>query len=271
VEANTKIDVGRLSAKNQQWLDLVSKVKQADLTDIFKIPHDKIYSEFLSSDLQNEMQKMRADYSNTDRSFKVDHPAGGFGTPYIPASGWYSVSLYNYDGKNHSTAVTGVNEITGDQFKAVSRSFKNHMWTEAASKLPSLKAWFESSFMPYVQVGFITLLLLEPGGVIPPHHDRPLEVDEERDRYGAYSIINSFNFSVFENPGATFIHCDRRLDFKSGKCFWLNLNEIHSLVNFSNVGRIHMTVQGIYKPSFKKLIVENFAHIKPWPEYDLSK
>lgn len=138
-------------------------------------------------------------------------------------SGWKSLTLHGLDADTQS-----LNDYGNRQ-----NSLNELHWTWVAEKCPITKK-FLTDVWPAEYLNRVRFMLLEPGGYILPHQDRPS--DQKR-----LSVCNiSLNMPegcdmILENFGS--------VPFKDeGSAFLLDNSNRHAVINRSNKPRIHMII-----------------------------
>lgn len=137
--------------------------------------------------------------------------------------GWKSLTLH------------GLNEDTQslDQYGNRDDVLKQLHWTSVADRCPITKK-FLTDVWPAEYLNRVRFMLLEPGGYILPHQDRP-------DNQKRLSVCN---ISLNNPEGCEFLMKDVGLvPFDSaGSSFLMDISNVHSVRNNSNVPRIHMII-----------------------------
>lgn len=134
-----------------------------------------------------------------------------------------------------------------------------YKWTSISEHTPSIKKFWEQ--FPYERYRRIRFMQLEPGGKISPHSDAPGRLPGEQG-------LDMLDFGVPIN--IAIIHPDDcymtleghgTVPFKEGKAFIINIRNVHSFVNNSNMPRIHLIAHGIpgnRKNEFVDLIARSY-------------
>ena len=115
-----------------------------------------------------------------------------------------------------------------------------YKWTEVADASPVTKEFLQS--LPYEKLYRARFTCIMPGGFSAPHIGRKEGAD--------YS--HKINFALNHPPGWTFwLENQGPIPFEAGRGFLINADEYyHSVVNTSNVPRIHLITMG--KPDWKR-------------------
>lgn len=134
-----------------------------------------------------------------------------------------------------------------------------YKWTSISEHTPNIKKFWEA--FPYEKYRRIRFMELEPGGRIRPHSDAPGRLPGEKD-------IDMLEFGVPINiaiihPQDCFMTLEGHgtVPFTEGKAFIINIRNVHSFVNNSNVSRIHLIAHGIpgnRKNDFVELVARSY-------------
>jgi len=134
-----------------------------------------------------------------------------------------------------------------------------YKWTSISKHTPNIKSFWEK--FPYESYRRIRFMQLEPGGKINPHSDAPGRLPGEDN-------LDMLEFGVPIN--VAIIHpddCHMTLEghgtvpFEEGRAFIINIRNVHSFVNNSNIPRIHLIAHGIpgrRKDEFVELIARSY-------------
>ena len=254
---------------NQSWHQIIKTYPFLNITNFLETPYQDIIN-----DLKN-IPKWKS-ICNTPRnpyerniidSMNIGDSIGGNG--FVESSGWKIMSVFNRTGKSNHTIIHDFLQGSGmlNHIKSY-RLIKNHKWTELRTYFPSIEKWVAKKISPYFYVAFIRFLILEPGGIIPPHRDIPKEIlSTYQKKISFYNILNSIAISLYQKPGNVFCVDNKLIPFKVGDAFWINLGKEHWVVNMSNDIRIHLQIQGLYKKSYREYIVKNIEQIKKHTSY----
>jgi hypothetical protein len=121
-------------------------------------------------------------------------------------------------------------------------------WTAEAKKhLPRTVEFFMNSW-PAFSYSRLRVMLLEPGGYISPHSDRP------------ESGLGPINIAITQ-PENCFFAVDRVgcIPFTPGNAFWLDISKIHTVKNQSSQDRWHIIVhQTLDHPDFQQTVVNSY-------------
>lgn len=147
-----------------------------------------------------------------------DHRADSYG------HGWKSLTLHGLNDDTQSLYQYGEDR---------SEVLKKLHWTWVADKCPITKKFLVDTW-PAEFFNRVRFMLLEPGGYILPHQDRP--DDQKR--------LSVCNISLNNPEGCEFIMKDHgMIPFKSaGSAFLIDISNVHAVVNNSNEPRIHMII-----------------------------
>jgi hypothetical protein len=142
-----------------------------------------------------------------------------------------------------------------------------YKWTSVSEQTPNIKTFWEK--FPYERYRRIRFMALEPGGRISPHSDAPGRLPGENN-------LDMLDFGVPINVAV--VHpenCHMTLEghgivpFEEGKAFIINIRNVHSVVNNSDVRRIHLISHGIpgaRKDQFVELVARSYRK-----QYEHSK
>lgn len=143
-------------------------------------------------------------------------------------TGWKSLVLYGKD----STAT--------------SNNQKPFSWTSIADQCPITKSWLTDNFIIDEDTNRIRFMLLEPGGHILPHVDRPNKGFGEINIAITNPAECNFRFLNYGN-----------VPFAPGKVIMVDVSNEHLVYNSSNQSRLHIIVHGKLKD--KNIIKESYA------------
>lgn len=102
--------------------------------------------------------------------------------------------------------------------------------TPLMQELPSIEAWVEA--LPCTVMS-VRLLNLAAGAVIKTHRDRELSFEQGEAR---------LHLPIFTHPKVLFTIDGQAMHMPAGECWYLNANLPHSVVNESNIDRIHLVI-----------------------------
>lgn len=137
--------------------------------------------------------------------------------------GWKSLTLHGIDEDTQTL------NSYGDRAKTI----KQLDWTWVADECPVTKK-FLTDVWPAEFLNRVRFMLLEPGGYILPHQDRP---DEQK-------RLSVCNISLNNPDGCEFVMKNQGLvPFEdSGSAFLMDISNVHSVWNRSDKPRIHMII-----------------------------
>lgn len=138
--------------------------------------------------------------------------------------GWKSLTLHGLNDDTQSL------EQYGDDRVEILNQLH---WTWVADRCPVTKK-FLTDVWPAEFLNRVRFMLLEPGGYILPHQDRP--DDQKR--------LSVCNISLNNPEGCEFVMKDLgTVPFdNNGSAFLMDISNIHAVWNRSNVPRIHMII-----------------------------
>jgi hypothetical protein len=137
--------------------------------------------------------------------------------------GWKSLTLHGLDEDTQSL----------DQYGERSDVIKQLDWTWVAEKCPVTKK-FLTDVWPAEYLNRVRFMLLEPGGYILPHQDRP---DEEK-------RLSVCNISLNNPEGCKFLFKEHGIVpfTDQGSAFLMDISNTHAVWNNSDEPRIHMII-----------------------------
>ena len=138
--------------------------------------------------------------------------------------GWKSLTLHGLDEDTQS-----LGQYSNDRNKILTEL----NWTWVADQCPTTKK-FLTDVWPAEFLNRVRFMLLEPGGYILPHQDRPS--DQKR--------LSVCNISLNNPEGCNFVMKDFGIvPFEdSGSAFLMDISNQHAVINRSNKPRIHMII-----------------------------
>lgn len=138
--------------------------------------------------------------------------------------GWRSLTLHGLNEDTQSLDQYGKNRVD---------TLGKLDWTWVADRCPITKR-FLTDIWPAEYLNRVRFMLLEPGGYILPHQDRPS--DQKR--------LSVCNISLNNPDGCDFLMDDfGKVPFEdSGSAFLMDISNKHAVWNRSNEPRIHMII-----------------------------
>ena len=167
-------------------------------------------------------------------------------------TGWNSCCIHGID-----TDKTGA----WTNYGYTNESDVPYNWTELSHKVPSVKHFWQNVF-PTENYRRIRFMELTPGSAITPHSDMPGKLPGETGMdmldFGVpinIAVIHPDNcYMVLEGYGV--------VPFKEGTAFIVNIRNYHSVINFSNIPRVHVIGHsygyGKKLDEFAELIVRSY-------------
>lgn len=139
-------------------------------------------------------------------------------------NGWKSLTIHGLDEDTQSLNQYGDNRLD---------TLSNLNWTWVADQCPVTKK-FLTDVWPAEFLNRVRFMLLEPGGYILPHQDRPS--DQKR--------LSVCNISLNNPEGCEFIFKDHGVvPFDdAGSAFLMDISNVHAVWNNSNTPRLHMII-----------------------------
>lgn len=138
--------------------------------------------------------------------------------------GWKSLTIHGLNEDTQSLGQYGENR---------NEVISNLDWTWVADRCPNTKK-FLTNVWPAEFFNRVRFMLLEPGGYILPHQDRP--DDQKR--------LSVCNISLNNPQGCEFIFKEHgKVPFSNaGSAFLMDISNVHSVWNRSDKPRIHMII-----------------------------
>lgn len=138
--------------------------------------------------------------------------------------GWKSLTIHGLDEDTQSLGQYG-----NDRNKTLDEL----EWTWVADKCPTVKK-FLTDVWPAEFLNRVRFMLLEPGGYILPHQDRP---DSQK-------RLSVCNISLNNPEGCEFLFKGHgKVPFSDqGSAFLMDISNVHSVWNRSNTPRLHMII-----------------------------
>lgn len=139
-------------------------------------------------------------------------------------SGWHSLTIHGLNEDTQSLSEYGENR---------KQTLEQLDWTWVADQCPITKK-FLTDVWPAEFLNRVRFMLLEPGGYILPHQDRP----------GDQKRLSVCNISLNNPEGCDFLMKDFGIvPFEdSGSAFLMDISNQHAVINRSNKPRIHMII-----------------------------
>tara|TARA_B110000503_G_C7171071_1_gene424308 strand:+ start:5466 stop:6248 length:783 start_codon:yes stop_codon:yes gene_type:complete len=251
--------------ENKRFFDIMKKGDFVDVTHFWDIPHNEILSEVLNVPDQYWRRPFNADSNqitemNLDDSQSVNYYPGS-NSELIEAHGWKSLCVLNETGDSKDQ----INRFppifnTAKEYKDTLKGFlKNRKWTNVSHYSPALTKFFEAEVYPYMHVGQIFVTRLAGGGVITEHSDIPEDskVYLNNDNHvHMFDMLNTFNLTLNFVDGAYSVFNNKVMPSYNGCCMLTNVGKSHWVVNMNRSPVYKVIWQGIYKKSFRDLVME---------------
>jgi hypothetical protein len=112
-------------------------------------------------------------------------------------------------------------------------------------------------------VGQIYITKLEKGGVVTEHNDIP---ENEKSKIKLiknlhnYNILNTFNLSLNKIDSCYSVFNGKIMPSYEGCLMWTNIGKPHWVVNMNTETQYKLIWQGVYKKSFRKLVLDKFKY-----------
>jgi hypothetical protein len=122
-----------------------------------------------------------------------------------------------------------------------------HTWTiEAKQFMPQTVEYFSHSW-PALEFQRIRVMLLEPGGYINVHSD------------SAASRLAPVNIAITQPADCKFVMQNHgTVPFRPGQVFWLNVSNLHTVFNDSELPRWHIIVHQKFDKNFQNIAVDSY-------------
>jgi CubicO group peptidase (beta-lactamase class C family) len=152
-------------------------------------------------------------------------------------SGWKSLALHGID---------SISTRSPANYGFASEDETPYGWTEIAGLCPVTTSFLKR--LPFRKLYRVRFMLLEPEGSILPHLDTWT--------HGLCAL----NIALSNPPGAYFKMRDRGcVPFTPGRAFLVDISNVHSCINTSNLPRIHIIVHfGEPAPEWDDLVCRSF-------------
>ena len=253
-----------ITHQNSDWHQIITTYPFLNITTVLDSPYKQIMNELTS--MPNWKKVFNTPRNPYERqlinSVNLGESVGGHG--FVPASGWKIFSVFNGTGKSNHTIIHNFSpDLDKSGYLNSYKQIKKHRWTEVRKYFPYLEKWISEKIEPYFYVAFIRFMILEPGGIIPPHNDIPQEIRNKAEKEAtSYNILNSIHISLYQKPGNIFCVDNKFIPFKPGTVFWINVGREHWTINMSSDIRIHLQIQGLYKKAYRDYIIKNISNIE---------
>lgn len=123
---------------------------------------------------------------------------------------------------------------------------EHHFTQEACALMPRTVKYFQTVY-PASRYARVRVMALDPGGFITVHND-----------YKS-SRLSPVNIAITQPENCCFV-MDKHgeVPFEVGKSFWLDVSNLHTVVNNSSETRYHLIVHSEPNQKFKELVVEQY-------------
>ena len=249
--------------ENREFFDIMQKDAFADITHFWNIPYTDILKEILTVPDEYWRKLFNAEGDQVERMNLNDynsvvHYPGSKGD-LIKAHGWKSLCFLNEtgDSKDMINRFPPIFNTAGDYRKTLNHFLENRKWTNVKHFSPTLVKFFEEQIYPYMHVGQIFVTRLNGGGIISEHSDIPEEskVYLDGDQIHMFDMLNTFNLTLNFVPSAYAIFDNQIMPSYDGCCMLTNVGKSHWVVNMNKKPLYKVIWQGIYKKSFRTLIM----------------
>lgn len=251
---------------NKDFFEVMQKGDFVDITHFWNIPHKEILQEVLTVPNEYWRRPFNADSDqvermNLDDSESVNYYPGADGK-LIEAHGWKSLCFLNEtgDSKDQINRFPPIFNTAKDYKETLDYFLNNRKWTNVAHFSPTLVNFFEEQVYPYMHVGQIFVTRLNGGGIITEHSDIPEESKKylNSDKIHMFDMLNTFNLSLNAVSSAYAVFNNKVMPSYEGCCMLTNVGKAHWVVNMNRQPLYKVIWQGIYKRSFRELVMDNY-------------
>ena len=235
--------------KKPSYIDIASNTSWVEVTPLFSnCPVDKIMEEI------STVEESFLEERNTDqyKSMK-DRGVTGIGTKIENQKEWKAVTLFSSTGDYQDTLTQGI--LRNDNLETYKQSFRNirkHKWTQIAPLMKNTLKWINNEIGQYLNLSYVKIAKLGPGGNIPLHTDLPNEDLSLLSTQNSYNMLNSFLVELNFPEGVKALHDGVEIPYKKGSIFFLNQSKSHSTVNNGNSTRYNLRIQGLPNRKFRE-------------------
>ena len=235
--------------KKPSYIDIASNTSWVEVTPLFSnCPVDKIMEEI------STVEESFLEERNTDqyKSMK-DRGVTGIGTKIENQKEWKAVTLFSSTGDYQDTLTQGI--LRNDNLETYKQSFRNirkHKWTQLAPLMKNTVKWINNEFGQYLNLSYVKIAKLGPGGNIPLHTDLPNEDLSLLSTQNSYNMLNSFLVELNFPEGVKALHDGVEIPYKKGSLFFLNQSKSHCTVNIGNSTRYNLRIQGLPNRKFRE-------------------
>ncbi len=122
-----------------------------------------------------------------------------------------------------------------------------YVWTtEAKQLMPHTVEYFSHSW-PALEFTRVRVMLLEPGGYITVHSD------------SSTSMLSPINIAITQPADCKFVMQNHgTVPFGPGQAFWLNVSNLHTVFNNSDLPRWHIIVHQKFDKNFQNIAVDSY-------------
>lgn len=254
--------------ENKKFFDIMQRGDFVDVTHFWKIPYKEIFNEVLTVPDEYWRRPFNADSNqinemDLDDSQSVNYYPGSDGK-LIEAHGWKSLCFLNEtgDSKDQINRFPPIFNTAKDYKDTLKGFLDNRKWTNVAHYSPTLVEFFNTEVYPYMHVGQIFVTRLEGGGVITEHSDIPEDSKvylNNNDHVHMFDMLNTFNLTLNSLDGAYAVFNNKIMPSYNGCCMLTNVGKSHWVVNMNKVPLYKVIWQGIYKKSFRNLVMEKLV------------
>ena len=264
------MNIKNISTSNNIFFEILKNFDFFDITNFWKIPYKqilkevkKVPEEYWKKPFNGEGDQLERMKLNDNNS--VNYYPGTKNKNLIKAHGWKTLCFLNETGDSKDQ-ITRFPPVFKNSFhyKNTLEDFKNNRkWTNIDHFSPTLKSFFKDVVDKYMVVGQIYITKLEKGGVVTEHNDIP---ENEKSKIKLiknlhnYNILNTFNLSLNKIDSCYSVFNGKIMPSYEGCLMWTNIGKPHWVVNMNTETQYKLIWQGVYKKSFRKLVLDKFKY-----------
>ena len=205
---------------------------QPDTLDyIMSKKNPKRFTSFLKENLKEYPLVLTLEQIKNIEDYFVNH------RDELDSKGWQSFCIH---GKSYDA--TREDSYYGDN--------RHHEFTKEAMRLMPKTVEFFFTEYPAVNFSRVRVMKLLPGGYILLHKD------------GSRRELSPVNIAITQPDDCHFIvEKYGEIPFKPGKSFFLDVSNMHTVVNYSGVPRYHIIVHADHNDNFKELVVNSYKSL----------
>lgn len=241
------------------YVDVVSNLSWVDVTPLFSdCPVDEIMKEI--SAVESSFLEERS-----EEQYKTMKNKGitGIGIKIDNQKEWEAVTLFSRTGNYRDTLTQGI--LRNHNLKTYRQSFRNvkeHKWTELSPIMKKTTEWVKREFGQYLNLSYVKIAKLGPGGNIPIHTDLPDDDLSLLNTKNAYNMLNSFLVELNFPEGIKATHDGVEVPYKKGSIFFLNQSKPHGTTNNGTSTRYNFRIQGIPNKKFRNTFLHKINELR---------